>query len=255
LHQLTIFFPSRNLRISLSIFCPQAVCFNSEENNPLGIKLSKYHKEMFGIQTDREIGSGFTPHRRIRTLWTTPNSSNTTNLTAKVPKKPNNLSNSTAISVKFEDLYGFTVEGNVDDVNVLNEVRERIRQQSKVWCDLEASKGANWYLHTQISSNGVASLKFSVLTNTMTLKKLVRKGVPPTLRPKLWLSLSGAAKKRSTVPETYYDELIRATEGKTTPATRQIDHVSSLLDLHTFLNVVEMCMARLVIFHSCDSSQ
>lgn len=180
---------------------------------------------MFGIQADREISTGFTPQRRIRTLWTTPTSSNNTNFTAKVPKKPTNLSNSNTISVKFEDLYGFTVEGNVDDVNVLNEVRERIRQQSKAWWDLEASKGANWYLHTQISSNGVASLKFSVLTNTMTLKKLLRKGVPPTLRPKLWLSLSGAAKKRSTVPETYYDELIRATEGKTTPATRQIDHV------------------------------
>ena len=36
------------------------------------------------------------------------------------------------IPVKFQDLYGFSVEGNVDDVNVLNEVRERVRQQAKV---------------------------------------------------------------------------------------------------------------------------
>jgi hypothetical protein len=111
-------------------------------------------------------------------------------------------------------------------------IRERIREQGRVWWALEASKGANWYLQPKISSNGgegmirVTSLKLSVLTNTVTLRRLIRKGVPPALRPKVWLSVSGAAKKRSTVPETYYDELIRATEGKTTPATRQIDHVS-----------------------------
>lgn len=213
---------------------------------------------MFGIQADREISTGFTPQRRIRTLWTTPTSSNNANFTAKVPKKSTNLSNSNTISVKFEDLYGFTVEGNVDDVNVLNEVRERIRQQSKVWWDLEASKGANWYLHTQISSNGVASLKFSVLTNTMTLKKLLRKGVPPTLRPKLWLSLSGAAKKRSTVPETYYDELIRATEGKTTPATRQIDHdLPRTFPCHPWINSEEgqAALRRVLVGYSFRDSE
>ncbi|MCD9639688.1 hypothetical protein HAX54_024394 [Datura stramonium] len=48
------------------------------------------------------------------------------------------------ITVKFQDLYGFTVEGNVDDVNVLNDVREKVREQGKVWWALEASKGANW---------------------------------------------------------------------------------------------------------------
>ncbi|RRT61829.1 hypothetical protein BHE74_00047322 [Ensete ventricosum] len=138
---------------------------------------------------------------------------------------------SSTFPVKFEDLYGFTAEGNIDDVNVLNEVRERVREQGKVWWDLEASKGANWYLQPQISWNGegisVASLKLSKLANTITLKRLIRKGIPPVLRPKVWLSVSGAAKKRSTVPESYYDDLIRATEGKITAATRQIDHVSS----------------------------
>lgn len=130
--------------------------------------------------------------------------------------------------MKFQDLYGFAVEGNIDDVNVLNEVTERVRQQGRVWWGLEASKGANWYLQPQISSNGegisVASLKLSVLTNTITLKKLIRKGIPPNLRPKVWLSVSGAAKKRAMAPESYYDDLIRATEGKVTAATRQIDH-------------------------------
>lgn len=133
------------------------------------------------------------------------------------------------ITVKFQDLYGFTVEGNVDDVNVLNEVREKVREQGRVWWALEASKGANWYLQPHISSisEGIAlksSLKLSALANAITLKRLIRKGIPPVLRPKVWFSLSGAAKKRSTVPESYYNDLTIAVEGKVTPATRQIDH-------------------------------
>ncbi|CAK9163839.1 unnamed protein product [Ilex paraguariensis] len=128
------------------------------------------------------------------------------------------------ITVKFQDLYGFTVEGNVDDVNVLNEVREKVRQQGRVWWALEASKGANWYLQTQVSSTLTSSLKFSVLVNAITLKRLIRKGIPPSLRPKVWFSLSGAAKKKSTVPESYYDDLIKAVQDKVTAATKQIDH-------------------------------
>lgn len=133
------------------------------------------------------------------------------------------------IAVKFQDLYGFTVEGNVDDVNVLNEVREKVRQQGRVWWALEASKGANWYLQPQISSitEGIplkSSLRFSAVANAITLKRLVRKGIPPVLRPKVWFSLSGAAKKKSTAPDSYYSDLTKAVEGKVTPATRQIDH-------------------------------
>ncbi|TYJ27807.1 hypothetical protein E1A91_A07G213700v1 [Gossypium mustelinum] len=133
------------------------------------------------------------------------------------------------LTVKFQDLYGFTVEGNVDDVNVLNEVREKVRQQGRVWWALEASKGANWYLQPQISSlsEGIvlkSSLKLAALANSITLKRLIRKGIPPVLRPKVWFSLSGAAKKKSTVPESYYNDLTKAVDGKVTPATRQIDH-------------------------------
>lgn len=133
------------------------------------------------------------------------------------------------ITVKFQDLYGFTVEGNVDDVNILNEVGEKVRQQGRVWWALEASKGANWYLEPSVSE-GIAlkfSLKLSTLANAITLKKLIRKGIPPVLRPKVWFSLSGAAKKKSTVPDSYYNDLTKAVEGKVTPATRQIDHVCS----------------------------
>ncbi|CAA3019644.1 Hypothetical predicted protein [Olea europaea subsp. europaea] len=128
------------------------------------------------------------------------------------------------ITVKFQDLYGFTVEGNVDDVNVLNEVREKVREQGRAWWALEASKGVNWYLQTRSSTTLKSSLKFSVLVNGMTLKKLIRKGIPPSLRPKVWFALSGAAKKKSTVPESYYNDLTGAVEDKVTPATKQIDH-------------------------------
>ncbi|OAY68725.1 Growth hormone-regulated TBC protein 1, partial [Ananas comosus] len=180
---------------------------------------------MFGAQTHRELSHEFTPTlRRRRTLWNSPAAASASASAAAAAaaaaaaitaaKRSNS---NVLLSVKFEDLYGFTVEGNVDDVNVLNEVSERIRQQGRVWWALEASKGANWYLQPRISSNSegisVASLKLSVLANSITLKRLIRKGIPPVLRPKVWLSVSGAAKKRSTVPETYYDELIRATEG------------------------------------------
>ncbi|CAA6670825.1 unnamed protein product [Spirodela intermedia] len=185
---------------------------------------------MFGTQAQsREVSHGFSFHVRYRSPATTnsggggsgnPSAASTAGkaIAGKMP----------SFSVKFQDLYGFTVEGNVDDVNVLNEVRERVRQQGRVWWALEASKGANWYLQPQISSLtqgiSVGSLKFSVLANTISLRKLIRKGIPPALRPKVWLSVSGAAKKRSTVPESYYDDLIQAIDGKVTPATLQIDH-------------------------------
>ncbi|KAK6142316.1 hypothetical protein DH2020_022664 [Rehmannia glutinosa] len=137
------------------------------------------------------------------------------------------------MTVKFQDLYGFIVEGNVDDVNVLNEVREKARQQGRVWWALEANKGANWYLATHASSTLKSSLKFSALVNAVTLKRLIKKGIPLNLRPKVWFSLSGAAKKKSTVPDSYYNDLISAVVDKDTAATKQIDHVFIILILLT----------------------
>ncbi|KAK1389116.1 RabGAP/TBC domain-containing family protein [Heracleum sosnowskyi] len=128
------------------------------------------------------------------------------------------------IIVKFQDLYDFTVQGNVDDVNILNEVGEKVRQQGKLWWALEASKGSNWYLQTHVSATIKSSLNFSNLVNAIALKRLIRNGIPPVLRPKVWFSLSGAAKKKSTVPSSYYNDLIVAVEGKVTNATKQIDH-------------------------------
>lgn len=129
------------------------------------------------------------------------------------------------ITVKFQDLHGFPVEGNVDDVNVLNEVREKVRQQGRVWWALEANKGANWYLQTHVNATLKSSLKFSALVNAITLKRLIKKGIPLNLRPKVWFSLSGAAKKKSTVPDSYYNDLTNAVLDKVTSATRQIDQV------------------------------
>ena len=172
---------------------------------------------MFGIQNRRDL---------------------TMELQSQIPiLRPSIHARRANIVVKFQDLYGFTVEGNVDDVNVLNEVREKVRNQGRVWWALEASKGANWYLQPEILliGDGIAlkktSLKISTLTNAITLKRLVRKGIPPVLRPKVWFSLSGAAKKKSTVPESYYSDLSKAVDGKVTPATLQIDHVSFFFDL------------------------
>lgn len=159
---------------------------------------------MYGIQTRKDLA--FEYHPRIQIL------------------RPSIHARRANITVKFQDLYGFTVEGNVDDVNVLNEVREKVREQGRVWWALEASKGANWYLQTQVTSTLKTSLKLSALVNGITLKKLIRKGIPPVLRPKVWFSLSGAAKKKSTVPESYYQDLTMAVEDRDTPATKQIDH-------------------------------
>ncbi|KAK9084705.1 hypothetical protein Sjap_025116 [Stephania japonica] len=184
---------------------------------------------MFGTQARGEVSHEFQPP--LMQYW-----------------RPSIYTRRANITVKFQDLYGFTVEGNVDDVNVLNEVREKVRQQGRVWWALEANKGANWYLQPQISSLsegiGVAALKLSALANSITLKKLVRKGIPPVLRPKVWFSVSGAAKKRSTVPETYYNDLIKAVEGKVTPATKQIDHdLPRTFPGHPWFDTEEGCAA------------
>ncbi|KAF3580360.1 hypothetical protein DY000_02029867 [Brassica cretica] len=80
-----------------------------------------------------------------------------------------------------------------------------------------------------IGDGGIAlktSLKISALSNAITLKRLIRKGIPPVLRPEVWFSLSGTEKKKSTVQESYYSDLTKAVNGMVTPATQQIDHVS-----------------------------
>lgn len=138
-----------------------------------------------------------------------------------------------AVKVKVIDLHQFEVEVTREEAAVLNIVKERVKEQGRVWWATEASKGAGWYLQPDRSSltesNLVSHLHLSNFTDTGHLKKLIRKGIPPALRGKVWRAVSGAIKKRSTVPDSYYQDLIEAVQGKETQATRQIDHVLSVL--------------------------
>lgn len=133
-----------------------------------------------------------------------------------------------AAKVKVVDLYQFEVEVTREEAAVLNRVKERVQEQGRVWWAAEANRGAGWYLQPDVSSlresNLVSHLPLSHFTDAGYLKKLIRKGIPPALRGKVWRAVSGAIKKRSTVPDSYYQDLIEAVQGRETPATRQIDH-------------------------------
>ncbi|KAG2305114.1 hypothetical protein Bca52824_033765 [Brassica carinata] len=117
---------------------------------------------MFGVQSKRDL---------------------TMKLRSQIPiLRPSIHARRANIVVKFQGLYGFMVKGNVDDVNVLNEVRKKVRSQGRVWWALEASKGADWYLQPDILLIGAGgimlktSLKISALSSAITLKSLIRKG-------------------------------------------------------------------------------
>ena len=137
--------------------------------------------------------------------------------------------------VKVVDLYEFQLEVSREEAAVLNQVTERLKEAGMVWWAVEANKGSDWYLlPDMISSQSesprgiVSQLSGSLSTfagSAGQLQKLVRKGIPPVLRPKVWRAVSGVMKKRSTVPDGYYQDLIEAVDGRETPATRQIDHV------------------------------
>lgn len=133
-------------------------------------------------------------------------------------------------TVKVTDLYAFVLEVSREDAAVLNQVTERVKEAGMVWWAVEANKGSDWYLQSDISSQSQTGLvsqlsgSFSTLTGSGQLRSLIRKGIPPALRPKVWRAVSGVMKKRSTVPDTYYQDLIDAVSGRETSATRQIDH-------------------------------
>lgn len=147
--------------------------------------------------------------------------------------------------VKSVDLYDFALEVNVEDAQTLEQVKERVREQGRLWWSMEASKGVGWYLQPEISSlvpNATSSapnvnhskllvtgVSITTVANTLLLKKLIRKGIPPPLRSKVWLAVSGAAKKRSMVPDSYFADLCLAGHGLTSAAIKQIDHVRALI--------------------------
>lgn len=81
-------------------------------------------------------------------------------------------------------------------MNILNEVSEKVRQQGKLWRALEASKGSNWYLQTHVAATIKSSLNFSNLVNAIALKRLIRNGIPPVLRPQVLLRWKGRSRLR-----------------------------------------------------------
>jgi hypothetical protein len=134
--------------------------------------------------------------------------------------------------VKVVDLYGFQLEVSRAEATVLSHVTERVKEAGMVWWAVEANKGSDWYLQPDMISGPprglVSQLSGSLSTlagSAGQLQKLVRKGIPPALRPQVWRAVSGVMKKRSTVPDGYYQDLIEAVHGRETAATRQIDHV------------------------------
>lgn len=135
--------------------------------------------------------------------------------------KAAHLSSASHITVKIVDHYQFTVVVTLDDAKVLQQVKERVKNRVRVWWMWEANQGAGWDLQPGISC--FSEINLATLTNTIELKKLIRKGIPPEFRAKVWMAVSGAAKKRSAAPESYYKDLTAAVEGKETAATRQID--------------------------------
>lgn len=141
-------------------------------------------------------------------------------------------------TVKAVDLYAFTLEVSREEAATLSQVTERVKAQGQVWWGVEAIKGSQWFLQSDNHGEGnlVSQLSGS-LSGSGQLRKLIRNGIPPALRPKVWRAVSGSMKKRSTVPDTYYQDLIEAVEGRETPATKQIDHVwITLLYLVPFLS-------------------
>lgn len=131
--------------------------------------------------------------------------------------------------VKVTDLYGFPLEVSRDEAATLNQVTERVKEQGMEWWAVEANRGSEWYCQLDMSSSqSEGSTLVSQLSGSFTgsgqLRKLIRKGIPPALRPKVWRAVSGVVKKRSTVPDTYYQDLCEAVQGRDTAATRQIDH-------------------------------
>ena len=129
-------------------------------------------------------------------------------------------------TVKVVDLYAFTLEVSREEAATLNQVTERVKTQGQVWWAVEAHKGSDWFLQSDNHGEGNIVSQFSrSLSGSGQLRNLIRKGIPPALRPKVWRAVSGSMKKRSPVPDTYYQDLIEAVEGRETPATKQIDHV------------------------------
>lgn len=149
-------------------------------------------------------------------------------------KKPPDLS---SIKLKLVDSYGFRRELNLEEAVLLNQVEENVRKQVREWWNHEASIGAGWYLKPEIANSFgselqeetkslVASLGLSVKVKRVNLlKRLIRSGIPPQMRPKVWKAISGMSKKKSAAPDSYYHDLLLEVNDRETKSTKQIDNV------------------------------
>eukprot|EP00271_Cylindrocystis_brebissonii_P007501 TRINITY_DN21072_c0_g1_i1.p1 TRINITY_DN21072_c0_g1~~TRINITY_DN21072_c0_g1_i1.p1 ORF type:complete len:449 (-),score=102.27 TRINITY_DN21072_c0_g1_i1:1650-2996(-) len=144
------------------------------------------------------------------------------------------------VVINVVDSYQFRWECSLDDAVLLGRAEERVKEQARIWWAEEANRGVGWYLKLESATlkealDDVGTTPWvtpwgrsnSGGAEATLLKKLVRNGVPPQLRPKVWLSISGAAKKVRCAPDGYYQELLREVEGRDTKSTRQIEN-----DLH-----------------------
>lgn len=160
------------------------------------------------------------------------------------------------MTIKVVDLYKFTVMVTFDEAKILTEVKERVNNQAKIWWLWEANKGPGWYLEPGISC--YSEINLVNLADCIELKKFIRKGVPPELRPKVWMAVSGAAKKSSTVPHSYYTDLTSAVEGKSTAATLQIDQdLARTFPSHPWLDTPagHAALRRMLVAYSFRDSQ
>lgn len=165
-------------------------------------------------------------------------------------------SSSKIMTIKVVDLYKFTVMVTFDEAKILTEVKERVNNQAKIWWLWEANKGPGWYLEPGISC--YSEINLVNLADCIELKKFIRKGVPPELRPKVWMAVSGAAKKSSTVPHSYYTDLTSAVEGKSTAATLQIDQdLARTFPSHPWLDTPagHAALRRMLVAYSFRDSQ
>lgn len=158
--------------------------------------------------------------------------------------------------LKMEDLYKFKVLVTLEEAKILREVKERAKKHAKEWWLLETNKGPRWYAEPGMSCFSEISLVN--LSVCVELKRLIRKGVPPNLRPSVWMSVSGAAKKSSTVPHSYYTDLSLAVRGKETPATLQIDQdLARTFPAHPWLDTPlgHAALRRVLVAYSYRDSQ
>ena len=93
--------------------------------------------------------------------------------------------------------------------------------RARARCDaLAAKRSPRWDPYRTFDDDAWANLP---RPPTGALKTLVRKGVPPDLRPRVWLATSGASAKRAAAPADYYASLVAAPADRAVADQIQLD--------------------------------